>query len=74
MVCDKCDLYLGEDEAGAITRAGQLAEKEWREREGMVGVEGLGSGLQDGGLARWRQGQWTLQDVVDCFVAELVTC
>ena len=74
VVCDKCDLYLGEDEAGAVARAGQLAEKEWREREGMVGVEGLGSGLQDGALARWRQGQWTLQDVVDCFVAELVTC
>ena len=74
VVCEKCDLYLGEDEAGVVARAGQLAEKEWREREGMVGVAGLGSGLQDGGLARWRQAQWTLQDVVDCFVAELITC
>ena len=73
-VCEKCDLYLGEDEASAVARAGQLAEKEWREREGMVGVEGLGSGLQDLGLARWRHDQWTLQDVVDCFVAELITC
>ncbi|MCJ1486665.1 hypothetical protein MMC06_006843, partial [Schaereria dolodes] len=39
--CERCDLYRGEDEDEVVKRAGEMAEKEWREREGMVGVEGL---------------------------------
>lgn len=72
--CKKCDLYVGEDEASAVARAGQLAEKEWRQREGMVGVEGIGGGEREGGLASWRQDQWTLQNVVDWYVTRLITC
>lgn len=32
--CDRCDLYGNEDEEAAIRRAAEIAEKEWREKEG----------------------------------------
>ncbi|KAJ9223801.1 hypothetical protein DTO169C6_3915 [Paecilomyces variotii] len=36
--CNKCDLYLAEDEEAVARRAGEKAEREWRIRQGMVGV------------------------------------
>lgn len=39
--CDKCDLYRVENEDAIVKAAGEAAEKEWRVREGMVGVEGF---------------------------------
>lgn len=39
--CNRCDLYLAEDEEAVSRRAGEKAEREWRVREGMVGVRGL---------------------------------
>ncbi|KXL49410.1 hypothetical protein M433DRAFT_158770 [Acidomyces richmondensis BFW] len=33
--CERCDLYGDEDEEKAIKRAVEVAEREWREREGM---------------------------------------
>lgn len=72
--CEKCDLYVGEDEDGAVSRAGQLAEQEWRGREGMVGVDGIGGGQHEMGLGRLWKDEWTLQDVVDWYVARLLTC
>jgi hypothetical protein len=36
--CNKCDLYLAEDEEAVARRAGEKAEREWRMRQGMVGV------------------------------------
>ena len=32
--CDRCDLYIVEDEEGTIRRAAVQAEKDWLEREG----------------------------------------
>jgi hypothetical protein len=32
--CDRCDLYIVEDEEGTIRRAAIQAEKDWLEREG----------------------------------------
>jgi len=32
--CDRCDLYIVEDEEAVVRRAAERAEKEWREREG----------------------------------------
>ena len=72
--CKKCDLYMGEDEDGVISRAGQLAEKEWREREGMVGVEGIGVSSHKVGVTRLWKDEWTLQDVADWLVTKLLTC
>ncbi|KAI9872566.1 MAG: hypothetical protein M1830_001474 [Pleopsidium flavum] len=77
--CEKCDLYKGEDEDGAVRRAGERAEREWREREGMVGV-GVGvNGLHGAGMGEregerwWRRGKWwTFQEVVDAVVGWLV--
>jgi len=74
--CDRCDLYRGEDEDRAVRKAGERAEKEWREREGMVGVEGLGPEGDFGGKMRWveRIGDLGVQDVVDWAVDGLVAC
>jgi hypothetical protein len=73
--CDKCDLYRAEDEDLQVRRAGEAAERLWREREGLVGVKGLEEAVgnvagEDDTL--WRRlfgaggGEWSsLQDVVD---------
>ena len=68
--CDKCDLYREEDEDEAVKRAGELAEQEWRHREGMVGVKGLEGAVENiAGSAGWWEtcvyGDWTSQGVVD---------
>jgi len=70
--CDRCDLYRGEDEDGLVRRAGERAEREWRVREGMVGVlvsgavgtgsvSGMGKGMRSTGQGegeRWWEGDW----------------
>ncbi|KAJ4516407.1 hypothetical protein HRR83_001736 [Exophiala dermatitidis] len=76
--CDKCDLYQAEDEDLQVLRAGEEAERLWREREGMVGVKGLEDAV--GNLAgeenslwkRVRDGRWTVQGVVDAVVERCV--
>ena len=73
--CQKCDLYRSEDEDAIANRAGEIAEQEWRVKEGMVGVEGLGEmpGNQRNGLLMTAMpGEWTLQGVVDWTVAQLI--
>jgi IBR domain, a half RING-finger domain len=75
MECKKCDLYRSEDEDSIAKRAGEAAEREWRIKEGMVGVEGLGemSGHQrKGWLWTVTSGDWTLQGVVDWFAGQLI--
>lgn len=75
--CDKCDLYRAEDEDGQVRRAGEEAERRWREREGMVGVKGLEDAV--GNVAgentlwrRFRDGRWTVQGVVDTLIERCV--
>ena len=68
--CEKCDLYKSEREDEIVKRAGEEAERLWREREGMVGVKGLERGgnerLEQAGLFdRWWTGEWTWRDGVD---------
>ena len=75
MECRKCDLYRTEDEAAIVKRAGEVAEEEWRVKEGMVGIEGLGqlAGQEKKGLLRMViSGDWTLQDLLDWFVGQLI--
>ncbi|ETN47138.1 uncharacterized protein HMPREF1541_01328 [Cyphellophora europaea CBS 101466] len=76
--CDKCDLYREEDEDEAVRRAGELAEQEWREREGMVGVKGLEGavgnlGGPDSWWTRFLRSDWTIQDLANSSIALLVT-
>ena len=76
--CRKCDLYRAEDEDIVVRRAGEEAERLWRIKEGMVGVEGLGT--MPGDLERekssiWElfvDGRWTWQEVVDWGVTRVV--
>ena len=71
--CDKCDLYKNLDDHDIVLTAGIKAEKEWREREGMVGVDGIGGGEGEPRQS-WLEREWTMQAVVDWWVAGLVTC
>lgn len=80
--CEKCDLYREEDEDEAVRRAGETAEQEWRQREGMIGVKGLEGAVgniagSDGWWQRFVYGRWTVQGVVDrcvglCVIVEEV--
>ncbi|MCJ1478543.1 hypothetical protein MMC13_007223 [Lambiella insularis] len=64
--CEKCDLYRGENEDEIVRRAGERAEKEWREREGLgedvVVIQGK------------RRRRLGLQECVDWWVARLLKC
>lgn len=76
--CDKCDLYREEDEDEAVRKAGEQAEQEWREREGMVGVKGLEGavekmGVIDGWWPRFTSGEFTIQDSANRLIALFVT-
>jgi len=72
--CDKCDLYKNLDDEGSIADAGIKAEKEWREREGMVGVGGLGGNQEEAKEEVWLQHDWTMQALLDWWVAKMITC
>jgi hypothetical protein len=75
--CDKCDLYRAEDEDLMVKKAGEEAERLWREREGMVGVKGLEDAVgnvagEDTWWMKLKQGSWTVQGVVDSAVSSAV--
>ncbi|KAK4630339.1 E3 ubiquitin-protein ligase [Fulvia fulva] len=74
--CERCDLYGDEDEEGAIRRAAEVAEREWREREqgGGEGEEEARKGVRmievlvgQGRRRRWWE-EW-VDVVVDAVVA-----
>ena len=66
--CEKCDLYRAEDEDEIVRQAGQKAEQEWREKEGLgkevVTIEGSGK----------RQWRWGVQEGVDWWVGRMIKC
>jgi hypothetical protein len=75
--CNKCDLYKAEDEDVMVKNAGEEAERQWREKEGMVGVKGLETavgnvGGEDTPLKRFLQGDWSVQGISDWAVDSLV--
>ena len=72
--CDKCDLYKNEDDEDSVKRAGALAEKDWREKEGKTGVKGIGARQEDALKATWPGADWTMQDLMDRWVRNLVDC
>jgi hypothetical protein len=76
--CRKCDLYRAEDEDEVVRRAGEEAERQWRIKEGMVGVDGLevlppdAEGQSSSVLETLLTGRWTLQKVVDWGVGKVI--
>ena len=72
--CDKCDLYINEDDENLVKRAGALAEKEWREKEGMTAVMGIGGGQENAPRATWLDAGWTMQDLIDWWVQKVIAC
>jgi len=72
--CNKCDLYKNEDNESLVRKAGALAEKEWREREGMVGVEGIEGGQAHSSTKSWWEKDRTVQGLMDWWVAKVLTC
>lgn len=71
--CDKCDLYRSEDDDGIVKAAGEEAERKWREREGMVGVEGLKGGSRDD-KEGWWEGKRTFQGCFDVWIQAFWDC
>ena len=84
--CQKCDLYRNEDEDMVVRKAGEEAERQWRVREGMVGVEGLEDAVSrvmniasdDSVSGILRRGEWVERMIVrfvwgEWTVQELVT-
>jgi hypothetical protein len=43
--CNKCDLYLAEDEEAVARRAGEKAERDWRMRQEMLSSRVTGSAV-----------------------------
>ncbi|MCJ1291910.1 hypothetical protein MMC34_003459 [Xylographa carneopallida] len=64
--CEKCDLYRAENEDEIVRRAGERAEKDWRDREGL-GKEVIAIG---GTPSR----QLGLQECVDWWVGMILKC
>lgn len=69
--CTRCDMYQSDDEETLIRRAGENAEREWRKREGMDGVEGLGGDI---GVQIPQSEQHALQVWVDWWMGKLIVC
>lgn len=76
--CRKCDLYRTENEDELVRRAGDEAERQWRIKEGMVGVDGLETvpneleGQASSMLEVFLTGRWTLQKVIDWGVGKVI--
>ena len=71
--CDRCDLYKMEDEDMLVKRAGELAEIEWRKREGMSGVEGVGC-QDDRQTKNGHLRAWTAQGLIDWWAEKTLVC
>lgn len=72
--CDRCDLYKTEDEDGLVKRAGESAEMEWRKREGMVGVEGIGGEKINPAKLAWWERVCTAQGLADWWIENALVC
>ena len=72
--CEKCDLYKSLNDDDVVMTAGIEAEKEWREREGMVGVAGIGGGQPDTVQISWLTSEWSMQALMDWWVGGLISC
>lgn len=72
--CDRCDLYKAEDEDGLVKRAGENAEREWRKREGMEGVEGIGGEQNNAAKLRWWERVTTVQGLADWWIENALIC
>ena len=88
--CDRCDLYKNVDDDDMVLQAGIRAEKEWREREGMVGVQVQGISGSSKPISaptfmtrvdsrgdvqgQGQDGRWSLQALSDWWVSVMITC
>ena len=72
--CERCDLYKNEDDEASVMKAGARAEREWREREGMAGVDGTGGGQEEAANRHWWEKKWTMQASVDWWVRTVLAC
>ena len=72
--CNKCDLYKNEDDEYLVKSAGALAERKWREKEGMTGVVGIGVGHEKARRATWLEADWTMQSLMDSWVRNVIDC
>ena len=72
--CDRCDLYLGIDDEEAVQLAGQLAEREWRQRQQpskQLNRRPLGAETRAKDEV---SNEWSLQSLFGWFITESLTC
>jgi hypothetical protein len=69
--CTRCDMYQVDDEETLVNKAGENAEREWRKREGMDGVKGIGG---DKSVPVQLFEQQALQRWIDWWVRKLIAC
>ncbi|KAI4195465.1 MAG: hypothetical protein LQ346_003428 [Caloplaca aetnensis] len=75
--CEKCDLYGGEEEEGdKVEVAGKKAEREWREKWGMIKGGAAGGMRRESALEKDGADAegWTVQGLVDWWVASVLVC
>lgn len=77
--CDKCDLYKNEEEDVLVKRAGEDAEREWREKQGQNKKDVDGIRIDHDGIVgqagiwdRFVRGDWTVQGMSDWVVGQAV--
>ncbi|KAK5075362.1 hypothetical protein LTS08_001571 [Lithohypha guttulata] len=82
--CDKCDLYKSEEEDVIVRKAGEDAEREWRNKQKQEGKGGnsnevdnlkINHDLLAERLSIWQKflrGDWTVQGIADEIVAKVV--
>lgn len=74
--CDRCDLYKAEDEDEIVKRAGERAENEWKERNGMGDEMHVLIGGDDATvdmiLDAWKR--FTLQSVITWWISNVLVC
>ena len=72
--CNKCDLYMNEDNENLVKMAGALAERDWREKEGMTGVLGIRGDHEKAPRATWLNAGLTWQDIMYWWVENVIDC
>lgn len=72
--CNRCDLYREEDEDLVIKKAGELAESEWRKREGCRNVNGSIKWQYRELSIKRKQRMWSMQEWIDWWVDNVFVC
>ena len=72
--CDKCDLYRVEDDETLVDEAGAMAEKQWKDRNGVMGDQSGRSGHEKAATSNSSASSRRIQRLLDWWVESVITC